>query len=409
MDKKYGSALARVPSLYAAAEALQKENTAPLGRVTAQVTAPVLYGYVWHVLEQAERMGLKRLYFLSRDGYVMWKIAQEIAGVCPVSLDLRYLYCSESSLRLPCTCRLDEEEGISLLLKPGGTRTLRHVGNRAQLTAEERAVLYEELSAKEEDERRLLSEEAYASLCAALRRSVTFRRMAAAHAREAYTAVRGYLEQEGLADGTPAGIVDAGWTSTVQRSLRRILDDLPPLTGFYFGLIESPKASDGVCTAWYFSPEDKALRAKFSRSVFARMCAAPSGAAIGYEARDGHYVPVLQNPPEGAALARIRAQVALCARFAALCAPETDYTLFPEKKVHRLTQTLLEGLMYTPSPWETEVYREFPGKDGQSGLLEEDSGDFWQYGALSAGAEKGKAFRRRVIYWQRMREMSARL
>ena len=133
MDRKYASALRSFQPLAKAAEALLQAQDTPLVRVTAQVTAPVLFLYVWHVLEQAERMGLKRLYFLARDGYIMLEIAREIARVCPVSLDLRYLYCSESSLRLPCLHRMDTEEGMALLLQPGRNCSPRKITERCAI------------------------------------------------------------------------------------------------------------------------------------------------------------------------------------------------------------------------------------------------------------------------------------
>lgn len=402
MDRKYAAALRSFPPLAKAAEALLQAQDAPLVRVTAQVTAPVLFLYVWHVLEQAERMGLKRLYFLARDGYVMLEIAREIARVCPVSLDLRYLYCSESSLRLPCLHRMDTEEGMALLLQPGNRRTLRHICNRAGLTQEERLTLYTELSVSEADGQKLLSEEAYGKLCDLLRRSVAFRQMAEQHAAKAFAAVRSYLTQEGLTDGTPFGIVDAGWASTVQRSLRRLLDDMPPMTGFYFGLSERPKAADGVCTTWYFAPEDVKRRARFSRSLFSCLCAAPHGAAVGYREENGRFVPVLQeNLEDGAMSEAIHKQIALCREFAALCAAEIQYASFPEAEMLRCTGRLLDALMYRPAAWEAEVFRGSPCRDGSLSLLEVQAGsDHWKYGTLAVSRLSWRPLRRWILFWQ---------
>ena len=41
--------------------------------VTAYVTAPVLFCYVRQILKTAQEKGIKRIYFLARDGYIMKK------------------------------------------------------------------------------------------------------------------------------------------------------------------------------------------------------------------------------------------------------------------------------------------------------------------------------------------------
>ena len=405
MNRKYTRVLRQYPLFLDAATDIYLRHETDgdlLTELTAQVTAPVLFTYVWRVLLQAERMGLKRLYFLSRDGYVMHAIAREIAQCCPVAVELRYLYCSTIALRLPCCHRLEHEEACRLLLRRGARQTLRHILNRAALTREERLAVYDELGFPEGEEEVVLSDKDYDALCARLTRSVHFRRAVKTHAAAAYDAARGYLRQEGLTDGTPFGIVDAGWNTQIQRDLRRLSDGIPSITGFYFGLNEAPLTGDGGCSAWYFSAGDISLRTRFSPGLFACMCAAPHGMTLRYQEKDGSFTPVLRETPEEGAFARAaRTELAVCREFAAAAASELEYAAFDTERMHRLTKGLLLALMYRPTAAEAQAYITPFRLDSVP-----DTAPVWSYGSLAASGLPMRAVRRLTL---RRRDTAAHL
>ncbi|MEG0691598.1 MAG: hypothetical protein RR444_00775 [Oscillospiraceae bacterium] len=58
---------------------MNQQDIDELNGVTEEITAPILFAYVWWVLKEADQIGLKKLYFLARDGYIMHKIACLIA------------------------------------------------------------------------------------------------------------------------------------------------------------------------------------------------------------------------------------------------------------------------------------------------------------------------------------------
>jgi hypothetical protein len=359
MDKKYTSALQSFPPFAATSAQLLPALDTCHARLTAQVTAPVLFTYVWYVLLEAERMGLKRLYFLARDGYVMLQIAQEIAKVHPIGLELRYLYCSRAALRMPSYHRISEEEAMDLLLHRGTCLTMEHILDRGGLTQAQRFILYDKLGLDAEKEREPLSEPAFASLCAALRRSTEFKQMVMENSRAAYAEAIPYFVQEGLTDKTPFGIVDTGWTGSMQRSLRQLSEEIPSMTGFYFGMFAHPKATaDGIYQTWYFSADSSiSIRTKFNNNLFECMCAAPHGMTIGYrKGNDQRYVPVFSPSGISAALAKtIDRQITICQQFAQHCAPLIDYHNFSPQKMHRLSRRLLQGLMYRPTAQEAQA------------------------------------------------------
>ena len=362
MEKKYAGVLRQFPAYAQAAEELLPALSDDHARLTAQVTAPVLFTYVWHVLLQAERIGLRRLYFLARDGYVMLGIAREIARVCPVSLELRYLYCSRASLRMPSYHRIGEEETMELLLHRGTNLTMRHILDRASLDDAQRTALYDSLGFDAAREQEALDEPGFAEVCMQLRRSKLFHRQVTENSAAAYEAAAAYFAQEGLMDGTPFGIVDTGWTGSMQRSLRQLSEQIPSINGFYFGMYARPQAAaDGVYHTWYFSHRSPAaVITKFNNNLFECMCAAPHGMTIGYrKTEDNRYAPVMKAVDSTLA-ARSETQVRICRDFAAVCAPKIRYEGFDPERMHRLTRGLLTGLMYRTDSREARAFGDFP-------------------------------------------------
>ncbi len=308
-------------------------------------------------------MGLKRLYFLARDGFVLLQIAKEIAKVCPVGLELRYLYCSRASLRMPSYHRIPEAEAMDLLLHRGTHLTVQHILDRASVSEEQCYAVYAALGIQEESTSAKLSENDFNAVCGKLRSCDVFREIVMDNSRAAYETAMPYFIQEGLTDGTPFGIVDSGWTGSMQRSLRQLSADIPAMTGFYFGMFAHPKSQeDGIYNTWYFSADSKiSVRTMFNNNLFECMCAAPHGMTIGYrQERDMRYVPVMKPYTKGSPLDDlINTQITCCCEFAKCCAPEISYRAFVPEEMHRISRRLLTALMYRPDRTEAEALGRF--------------------------------------------------
>lgn len=361
---KYASALRKFDPFAQTAEQMLQKTASKHEQLTVQVTAPVLFTYVWYVLLEAERMKLKRLYFLSRDGYIMLKIAREIVKVHPIDLELRYLYCSRASLRMPGYHRISETEMMDLLLHRGTNLTIRHILDRAHLTEAQCTELYAALHTDVQSAAAPLSENDFTEVCEKLRSSTLFKEMVLQNSKAAYTDAMGYFVQEGLTDGTKFGIVDTGWTGSMQRSLRQLSEEIPSVTGFYFGMFARPKEqSDGTYRTWYFSADSSiGIRTKFNNNLFECMCAAPHSMTIGYcRGTDRRYVPIFKETGTASPMtSMIETQISVCQQFAQLCAPLINYQKFSHDAMHHITQSLLQGLMYRPEPAEAEAFAAFP-------------------------------------------------
>src|SRR5215469_9938574 len=81
-----------------------------LREIAAHTAGPFLSGFVLWVLQTAKAKGLKRLYFISRDGFILLKVAKELARSVDPSIELRYLYGSRQSWHFPASRGKDLEK-----------------------------------------------------------------------------------------------------------------------------------------------------------------------------------------------------------------------------------------------------------------------------------------------------------
>ena len=276
-------------------------------------SGPIVFQYVWWVLSQAQKRGLHRLYFLARDGYLLREIAQRFCKKFDLSIECRYLYCSRASLRMPLY-HLIGEEAYKLLFLGGYQVTLSSLLQRAELNECERKAVCVDCGLSFEHENILLNKKQLHETCAMLRESKVFREYITEKSKAAYPKVLGYLQQEGVLDESKFAIVDSGWTGSMQRSLRQILESAGfqgKMIGFYFGMFAAPKsAEDGEYFPWYFDHCSHILRKiLFCNNLFECLLSAPHGMTIGFSQENNRYMPVCLPSPAGKHLIQIQTQI----------------------------------------------------------------------------------------------------
>lgn len=336
--KMYKQILEKSPALYEASELLIREEAAVQSRerknagvlkaeiptdlkkrgslhleTTACVFAPLAVSFCRWVLAEAQRLGLKRVYFLSRDGYQFYRCAAELAKALQSSVEVRYLYVSRYSLRIPCFFRMGEE-ALGYICLRGMEVSFLDLMERAGLNREEAERTAAEIGyQKEVTETIPLTE--VPIFRDRLKDSPFFMGRMKEISRASFDAAAGYLTQEGLLDQISWGIVDSGWTGSTQQVLGELLEAVAEDTpfaarkkeacrgfhGFYFGLFDLPRGSDASrYHTWYFSWKGNLKRkAEFSNSLFEAVFSAPHGMVTGYEKAGGmkepRFVPKLRK------------------------------------------------------------------------------------------------------------------
>ena len=221
--------------------------------------APVLEAYVEWVLREAQRRGIRTLYFLARDGYILRQIAQDLCEAKGIDIQCRYLYCSRMALRVP-SYHLLGDETYDLLFMGGYHVTVCSFLERAGISEDEwDTVLAETGALQRRDTRREIAYAELGKYREMLLRSHTFRVRVRENSLKAYPAAVGYLRQEGLFDLARIGI-----------GRRAIQDRSPASTS---GCTRSRRTQQ---TGRIFPGSSRQRREKAGRSGFATICSSAS-------------------------------------------------------------------------------------------------------------------------------------
>lgn len=195
------------------------------------VVGPLLFGFVHWCLAQAAQRGLRRLYFVARDGQLLHRIAERLAPAWGFAVECRYLH---------------------------GSRQAWHP--------------------------------------------------AAADSGAVRARALGYLEQEGLLDGTPWAMVDIGWHGNLQRSLAQLLGSgaAPhPVLGFYFGLVPGTEDPSGNSLVGYWNSlplRGHSVR-RLNHALWEIFLTADHGSVLGYREEGGRFTSELRETRNERALA----------------------------------------------------------------------------------------------------------
>jgi predicted HAD superfamily hydrolase len=186
--------------------------------------------------EKVRTNKIKRLYFLARDGYLLYQ-AWKTANINP-DVEVKYLYVSRRTL-MPASGYLESSENllsphlIQFICGTDDNTTLQHILDRISLK-------------NEMIEKELVSE--YGSLDVVIRAHSKgrgpFESVMRRHAdilyknfKPQYEATLGYLTEQGLMDDVQTAIVDTGWNGTMQRAINTLLKPANrEVCGFYYGL-----------------------------------------------------------------------------------------------------------------------------------------------------------------------------
>ena len=273
-----------------------------ISTLSSYVLAPSLTSFVLWVLQGAIHSKTKRLYFLARDGYLMYRIADIICRKQGLPIACRYLSCSRYSLRIPAF-HLEVEEALEYICRNSIDVTLTKILKRAALSKEERKEVIETLRVSV-SEKEVIPYARLSEIREALSKNVLFMQYMLAHSKEAFPSLQGYLLQEGLLEDTKSALVDSGWVGSMQKSLNQVLECLgrkQQLEGYYWGLYELPVGADrNSYHAYYFAP-DIGLKEKvyFSNCLFESIFSAPHGMTLRYEKRGESYWACYGDVNEG--------------------------------------------------------------------------------------------------------------
>jgi FMN phosphatase YigB (HAD superfamily) len=263
--------------------------------VAAGVMAPLLVGYVLWILQRAQQLGLKRLYFISRDGQILLEIAQRLVGKLNICCELRYLYGSRLSWNLPVITSTDEHWIWAPILE---FPTIENALDRLGLNPEELSDKLAAVGFTEKDWSRQLSQNEVQVLRALLREE-DVSEFIFDKAAQKRTVLIEYLNQEGLLDSTEKGIVDLAGQGTLYKALSKLLNTagVTPIVGFYFGITDSSTDKQNDLREAYFFDKRFELMELWRGlgNPLEMFCLADHGTVLSFQKEGEKVHPILEE------------------------------------------------------------------------------------------------------------------
>lgn len=359
-------------------------------RMGSSICGPLIYCYVDWILKECMRKGIKRLYFIARDGYLPKIIADKLIKDRDLPIMSHYLYGSRKAWRM-CSLR---EEHFDLVRSvawsyPEKMKTTARLAQALEIAVDQLAPFLPYGSREAETE---LSPQALCYIVKKLEKSKGFRKFYLDHKKkERELAVRYLREQIDTEDGLFA-FVDASGTGLNQGCLHQLMIDFyeKPIHSFFFRM-DKVNMAEG-CAYHVFFPNDPQ-----DRLMAEMLFRAPHGQTEGYEQKDGKIVPVLGDHEDDHLIQHgfLRQQKAIEAFTERMLKVEKSNPLFSGSLI--VVEAYFQYMAAEPDKETLEYFSTFP--DDETG----QRGSFLEYAPRLTKEDILNIFVRKM-YWENDRD-----
>lgn len=246
---------------------------------------PILVGFVNWLAKELKKEKINKVYFLSRDGYIIKNVYDLIKGE---NINSQYLYVSRRSLQVPAFyVNSDYESVIDSFFLPRTIKFSTFI-KKIGLTYSEISKIAEDYSLKEDtiiECKNIKSNQNLRDFYNDIKNIIV------ENAEKEYIALVKYLKQNDF-EGKVA-IVDIGWFGNMQAALNKIIKHESlnaEIYGYYIGLIpEGPLQKEQKMKGYLFSAnhnQDLHLKEKIFNSIFETIFLARHGSVNRYSLVD---------------------------------------------------------------------------------------------------------------------------
>lgn len=210
------------------------QNNDPFVSMAADFVAPAYLPYVMFILQQARQAHIQRLYFLSRDSYVLMCAALATSSLFP-EIECRYLFVSRRSLCLPYLSNGDIGRYLDIVdhrtvVRKKVDALLLQLGTSRKELEEQFGITFSYSQIENEAEGKDFLQKIFRS---------PFTVLLQQRAHEQERLVRDYFMQEGLLDeDVRCAAVDVGWLGTSRLMINSLMRrwGARDLDFFYYGI-----------------------------------------------------------------------------------------------------------------------------------------------------------------------------
>lgn len=272
-----GSPAPRLASKIAGAMRAYRLQPFPSGDGTAvdlasQFLGPFCLALGSWILRTAQKSEVRRLYFLSRDSQLLWKVCRALAPRFG-NIDCRYLYVSRQSLYLPSATAACPEE-MPWMRRAFERLPLESHLAKLELDLEDVRLFLDDARFRLITETPLSTDAEWQSFWGLLEREPLQQRIQETISRRRSCAEQ-YFRQAGLFDGLPVVIVDLGWYLTGQSALRKVIHRVDPLVtiaGLFLALRQGrvPPSVAGDSSSLFYEPPPGCSGNSLAGEIFRR-------------------------------------------------------------------------------------------------------------------------------------------
>ncbi|MCB9772392.1 MAG: hypothetical protein H6754_07580 [Candidatus Omnitrophica bacterium] len=261
------------------------------------VIGPLFTTFVWWLLQQAKKDGIKRLYFMARDGFILKEIADILIPTGNFEIETRYLQVSRQSLLYASIKDVDTFDTRWLMWNPLTPLSVKTILQRLEIMPDMVSAELNKYGIQNIDKLLTLSQKwKFRSFFS----EPKVKKLILQRAQERFVTTDAYLRQEGLTDGTSFALVDLGWAALSQYALSRLLEKSNgrPSTGvkgYYLGntwLLW--RYRNDTVKSFLFEPSNLISRIALVQyelpEIFAKV---DQGRTVAYTQNNGKIVPIL--------------------------------------------------------------------------------------------------------------------
>lgn len=267
---------------------LNSENKSDKYQLGASLAGNVFYPFVSWMLEQCQKRGIKCLYFIARDGYILKEVADVLIREGNFDIETKYLYGSRTAWRLP-SLTMDSELLYSQFVKVA-MWTHRDLHKRFGM---EKDVFKNYLPKEFQNYSKGLSKGKQELLTEFLLKDRKILVDVVKSNLEKRHAVINYLKQEIDFSKDDFAFVELDGSGFTQNCMAEFLKDVCPykLRTFYL---------TGTCNVFPFNSNNESicfynLRVPLMAFTLELLTRAPHGQTLGYENINNNWQPILDN------------------------------------------------------------------------------------------------------------------
>lgn len=259
----------------------------------------LFFGFNTWLRQKAIEDSVEKLYFLSRDGYIMKIVYDILSSSVEDAPSSEYMYASRRSLNIPGITQLDDK-AIDFLVSGTSTLRVEQFLKRIGLDPDDYIFAIRDAGFSKKDDRVITGED-YGKL----RKLFTLiSKDIEAIASKEREFLQEYFNSIGIFKYKKIGVVDIGWHGTLQYSLNNIFKIIgggPAIKGYYLGTWHKARKlyEEGIDMSAYIcefgEPKKYHDILKLCVEIFEFMHTAPHGSVVKFERINGKVEPTFDK------------------------------------------------------------------------------------------------------------------